>query len=153
MEFIKDIIGKHPFFEGLSPAYVEFIAGCGVNVRFNPNEFIFREGGPADKFYLIRHGMVSLDVYMPERGSVTIETIGEDEVLGWSWLFPPYQSHFDARALVLTRAVAFDGQCLRDKCDADRELGYEMMRRFAQIIIQRLQATRLQNLDMYKKYW
>ncbi|MDM8521100.1 cyclic nucleotide-binding domain-containing protein [Anaerolineales bacterium HSG6] len=149
MKMIKELIHDYAFFRGLTPEYQELLAGCGSNVRFNPNEFIFREGQPADKFYLIRHGKVSIDVYMPQRGIVTIETIGEGEVLGWSWLFEPYQWHSDARALVLTRAVAFDGQCLRDKCDADVAFGYDIVKRFAQIIIHRLQATQLQNLDVY----
>jgi CRP-like cAMP-binding protein len=125
------------------------LAGCATNVRFNPNEFIFREGEAADKFYLIRHGKVSLGVYTPGHGSMTIQTVNEGDVLGWSWLFEPYQWHFDARALVLTRAVSFDGECMRTKCEADHDLGYELMKRFGQIIIQRLQAARLQNLDMY----
>ena len=80
---------------------------------------------------------------------MTIDTIQEGEVLGWSWLFPPYRWHFDARALQLTRAVAFDGKCLRDKCDRDHDLGYEMVRRFAEVITQRLQSARLQLLDLY----
>lgn len=153
MKDIEDLIRNHPFFEGLRPDYLTLIAGCGKNVRFNPGDFIFREQDTADQFYLVRYGKVSLGIYLPERGFVTIQTVDENDVVGWSWLFPPYQWHFDARALVLTRAVAFDGQCLRGKCDADHELGYELMSRFAQMIIQRLEATRLQNLDMYGKYW
>ena len=149
MRMIEELIREHDFFKGLAPNYQALLAGCATNVRFNPNEFIFREGEAADKFYVIRHGKVALDVYIPGRGLETIQTVDEGEVLGWSWLFEPYQWHFDARALDLTRAIAFDGQCLRDKCDTDHELGYDMMKRFAQIIIQRLQATRLQNLDIY----
>jgi CRP/FNR family transcriptional regulator, cyclic AMP receptor protein len=149
MRTIETIIGEHPFFKDLAPSYLALLAGCASNARFNPNEFIFREGEVADQFYLIRYGKVSLDVYVPGRGPVTIQTINEDEVLGWSWLFPPYQWHFDARTLILTRAIVFDGQCLRTKCETDHELGYELMKRFAQIIVQRLQAARLQNLDLY----
>lgn len=149
MRMIEELIREHDFFKDLAPEYQALLAGCATNVRFNPNEVIFREGEAADKFYVIRHGKVALDVYIPGRGSVTIQTIDEGDVLGWSWLFEPYQWNFDACALALTRAIAFDGQCLRDKCDTDHELGYDMMKRFAQIIIQRLQATRLQNLDMY----
>ena len=149
MRMIDDLIREHDFFKGLAPDYRALLAGCATNVRFNLNEFIFREGEAANKFYVIRHGKVALDVYVPGRGYVTMQTVNQGEVLGWSWLFEPYQWHFDARALNLTRAIAFDGQCLREKCDTDHELGYDMMKRFVQIIIQRLQATRLQNLDMY----
>jgi CRP-like cAMP-binding protein len=80
---------------------------------------------------------------------VTIETINEGEVLGWSWLFPPYKRQYDARAIVLTRAIAFDGKCLRGKCDQDQQLGYELMRRFAQVMVDRLRAARVQMLDIY----
>jgi CRP-like cAMP-binding protein len=149
METLESILSEHPFLRGLDAPHLELITGCASNVRFNKGDFIFREEEEADRFFLIRHGLVALDVFVPERGSVTIDTIQEGEVLGWSWLFPPYRWHFDARALQLTRAVAFDGKCLRDKCDRDHDLGYEMVRRFAEVIMQRLQSARLQLLDLY----
>ena len=149
MRMIEELIREHDFFKGLGPEYRALLAGCATNVRFNPQEFIFREGDGADTFYVIRHGKVALGVHVPGRGFETIQTVDQGDVLGWSWLFEPYHWHFDARVLVLTRAIAFDGQCLRDKCDTDHEFGYAMMKRFGQIIIQRLQATRLQSLDLY----
>jgi hypothetical protein len=88
-------------------------------------------------------------MFVPQRGPVTIDKIQEGEVLGWSWLFPPYQWHFDARALQLTRAVAFDGKCLREKCEKDARFGYDFVSRFSLVIMQRLQAARLQLLDLY----
>ncbi len=149
MQTMKDLIAEHPFFRGLDPEHLDVIAGCAQNVRFQAGEFLFREGDEADRFFLIRHGRVALSTYIPERGAITIQTIGAGEVLGWSWLFPPYRWHFDARALEVTRAIAFDGKCLREKCQADPKLGYELMRRFASIMVDRLQATRLQLLDVY----
>jgi CRP-like cAMP-binding protein len=110
---------------------------------------ILRAGEPADRFYIIRHGKVGVEVFAPEVGPITIETLGEGDVLGWSWLFPPYRWVFDARALELTRAIALDGKCLREKCDEDPRLGYDLMKRFAQIMVERLQATRLQLIDLY----
>ena len=149
MRTLASVLAEHPFFAGLEPRYLELLAGCASNVRFNAGEFVFREGEAANQFYLIRHGKVALEIFVPERGPVTIQTIDAGDVLGWSWLFPPYRWHFDARAMELTRAIAFDGQCLRSKCDEDHDLGYELMRRFARIITERLQATRLQLLDVY----
>lgn len=149
MQSLAALLAEHPFFRGLDPQYLELLAGCGSNVRFEAGQTIFHEGEPADTFYLIRHGRVSLEVFSPERGPLTIQTLAAGEVLGWSWLFPPYRWFFDARALELTRAVAMDGACLRTKCEEDPRLGYEMMRRFAQVIVERLQATRLQLLDLY----
>jgi CRP-like cAMP-binding protein len=149
MGTLETIISEHPFLKGLAPPHIELIAGCASNVRFNKGDYIFREDEEADRFYLVRHGLVALDVFVPQRGPVTIDTIQEGEILGWSWLFPPYRWHFDARALQLTRAVAFDGKCLREKCEKDAHLGYDLVTRFSLVIMQRLQAARLQLLDLY----
>jgi CRP/FNR family cyclic AMP-dependent transcriptional regulator len=149
MGTLETILTEHPFLKGMTPPYIELIAGCATSVRFNKGDYIFREEEEADRFYLIRHGLVALDVYVPHRGPVTIDTIQEGEVLGWSWLFPPYRWHFDARALQLTRAVAFDGKCLRERCDEDVNLGYDLVKRFSLVIMQRLHSARLQLLDLY----
>jgi CRP-like cAMP-binding protein len=146
---LEPILAEHPFFKDLDPRYLQLIVGCASNVRFEAGQFIFREGDEANQFYLIRHGSASIEVFVPERGPLMIQTLGEGDVLGWSWLFPPYRWVFDARAITLTRAIALDGACLRRKCEEDHELGYELLKRFAQIIMERLQATRLQLLDVY----
>lgn len=149
MQTFEGVLAEHPFFKGLEPRYLQLIAGCTSNVRFNAGEHIFREGQEANNFYLIRHGKVALEIFAPGRGPIIIQTLGEGEILGWSWLFPPYHWHFDARAVELTRAIALDGKCLRGKCEEDRELACELLKRFAHILEQRLQATRLQLLDVY----
>jgi CRP-like cAMP-binding protein len=149
MQSIAELLEEHPFFKGLRPEDIALIAGCGQNVMFREDEFIFREGEPADRFYIIRHGRVALETHVPARGPLIIETIAEGDVLGWSWLFPPYRWSSDARAVGVTRAVSLDGVCLRGKCDEDPRLGYELMRRFARIIMDRLSATRLRLLDIY----
>ncbi len=128
---------------------LQLIAGCAHNVAFFKGERLFREGDAADTFYLVRRGRVALTTHVPARGDVTIETVEPGEVLGWSWLFPPYTWHFDARAVEDAGVVAFDGACLRGKCDADHALGFELMRRFAQVMIDRLQHTRRLLLDVY----
>ena len=146
---IDELIAALPTFAGLDPAYLELIAGCGGNRVFEAGEHLAREGDPADTFFVIRHGRVALEVEAPARGRLIVETLGEGAVVGWSWLFPPYRWNFDARALETTRAIGFDGACLRGKCDADHALGYELMRRFAAVMLDRLQATRLRLLDVY----
>jgi CRP/FNR family cyclic AMP-dependent transcriptional regulator len=148
-ESLERILGEHPFFKGLKKAYLQLFVDCASNVRFNAGETIFREGEDADKFYLIRQGKVALETSAPQRGSVIIQTLGEGEVLGWSWLVAPYRWRFSARATELTRAIALDGKCLRGNSEEDHDLGYELMKRAAQIMEQRLQATRLQLLDIY----
>lgn len=138
-----------PLFAGLGDDDLRLIAGCGGNVHFAGGERLFRQGDPADTFYVLRQGAVALEIYVPARGPLTIETIEAGDVVGWSWLFAPYRWNFDARAVVPVRATAFDGACLRGKCDADPRLGYELMSRFAQVMIGRLQSTRLRLLDVY----
>jgi CRP/FNR family cyclic AMP-dependent transcriptional regulator len=146
---IDEVLEELPTFRGLDPAYLELIAGCGENRICEVGGYLAREGDPAETFFVIRHGRVALEVAAPGRGALMIETLGEGAVVGWSWLFPPYRWSFDARALELTRTVVFDGACLRGKCEQDKELGYELMQRFARIMLDRLQATRLQLLDVY----
>jgi CRP-like cAMP-binding protein len=146
---LAGVIATVPLFQGLPARYLELAAGCASNAVFREGEMIFREGDAADRFYAVRQGRVSVEVFVPQRGAVTIQTAGPGDVLSWSWLFPPYVSRFDARCLTLTRALAFDGACLRGKCEEDHELGYEFMKRFAQIMVERLRATRLQLLDVY----
>jgi len=149
MQTLEAILAGHPFFEGFEARYMQFITGCASNVRFAAGEYIFHEGEAATHFYIMRQGKVALEVFAAQRGPITIETIEAGEVLGWSWLFPPYRWHFDARVVEPTRAIALDGVCLRSKGEADHDLGYELVKRVAQIMMQRLQATRLQLLDVY----
>jgi len=149
MRTIDQIVADSPVFEGLTREQLELIAGCARNVGFEAGERMFREGEPADTFYLVRKGRVALSTHAPARGSVVIETLDPGEIVGWSWLFPPYVWHFDARAVDEVRAVAFDGACLRDKCEVDTALGFELMRGFAGVMIDRLQHTRLRLLDLY----
>lgn len=148
---LESMLEDIPLFEGLGSEALTLLAGCAGNVRFDEGASLIQRGDPADVFYLIRHGSVALETYVPGRGSVMIETLEAGEVLGWSWLFPPYRWHLDARALTLVRATGFDGACLRGKCENDPALGYELMSRFAQVLIDRLQWTRLRLLDVYGK--
>ncbi len=149
MKTLDQLISDSPVFAGLAPSHLELIAGCAVNERFAAGSYLFHEGRPADRFYLIREGSIALEVSVPGHGSHVLETLAEGEVVGWSWLFEPYRWQFDGRAVSATGVIAFDGVCLRGKCDSDHELGYELMRRFAASMLARLQATRLQLLDVY----
>jgi CRP/FNR family transcriptional regulator, cyclic AMP receptor protein len=149
MEDLKNILITHPFFAGMRPEHLQLVVGCASNVRFDAGTFILREGEEANEFYLLRHGKVGLEVYAPERGPITIQTLGEGEILGWSWLVPPYRWKFDARVIELTRAIALDGKCLRDKLESDYQLGYELLKRFSQVMVERLQTARLQLLNVY----
>jgi CRP/FNR family transcriptional regulator, cyclic AMP receptor protein len=149
MQTIVELLTVAPTFGGLARDELELIAGCGEVTGFGADDVLFQAGGPADRFFVIRHGTVALEVHTPQHEPLVIETLHERETVGWSWLFAPYRWQFDARAVEPVVAVAFDAVCVRAKCDADHELGYRMMIRFAGTIVERLQATRVQLLDVY----
>jgi CRP/FNR family cyclic AMP-dependent transcriptional regulator len=149
LETLEPILAKHAFLKDLHPRYLKLLVGCASNVRFNAGDFLFHEGEEANEFYMIRQGKVAIQIHAAERGAITVQTLGEGDILGWSWLVPPYRWRFDARAVELTRAIALDGKCLRTKSEEDHDLGYELLKRFSSIIVQRLEAARLQLLDLY----
>lgn len=152
METLRPILAEHPFFRDLDERHLELVVGCASNVRFNAGDFIFRHGKEANEFYLIREGMVALEMFVTGRGPVTVQTMGEGEVLGWSWLVPPYRWMFDAHATELTRAIALDGKCLRNKSEHDHDLGYQLLKRFATVVQENLDAARLQILNLYEAH-
>lgn len=145
MEGLERIVREHSFFSGMKEDYTAVVAGCAKNVRFEPGEYLFHEGDLADQLYLLRAGSVALEVDT-DRGAVAIQSVGESEIVGASWLVPPYRRGLSAKALELTRAIALDAVCLRGKCEDNHDLGYEMMKRFMPILIQRLRAARMQIL-------
>lgn len=149
METLERIIAEHPFFAGLDNGFTKLMVSCATNVRFKAGEYILREGDPANTFYLVREGRVAVEVFAPQREPIIVSTLGVGEIIGWSWLLPPFQWKFHAHAVEDTRAIALDGKCLRTKCEENHDLGYEVLKRFARIMEQRLEATRLQLLDVY----
>lgn len=149
MEGLERILAEHRLFAGLGQPFIELAAGCAKNTVFRPDEYVFHAEEPADWIYLVRHGRVALELATPGHGAIQFETVGEGEIVGVTWLLPPYRWGSDARAIELTRAIALDARCLRDKCEADHDLGYEVLKRFLPVLVQRLQATRLQMLDVY----
>lgn len=151
MEDLSNILKSHPFLKDFEDNYLKQIVGCASNVVFRENELIFRQGDEAAKFYLIRTGKVALEINGREKGNIRILTIGPGQIVGWSWIVSPYKWHFDAYAMEEVRAIALDGECLRKKGEDDPKLGYEMLKRFSHILEQRLNATRMQLLDVYKR--
>jgi CRP/FNR family transcriptional regulator, cyclic AMP receptor protein len=148
MRTIEELIASASIFGGLDRSQLEVVAGCGRNEHFESGAFLLREGEPAERFFLIRRGSVALEVQAPGR-TLRIETLHAGDPVGWSWLFAPYRWQLDARTLEPCDLLGFDGVCLRGKCETDHNLGYELMRRFAENLVDRLQATRLQLLDVY----
>jgi CRP/FNR family transcriptional regulator, cyclic AMP receptor protein len=149
METLERIISEHPFFIGLDQGFTNLMVSCASNVRFKAGTYILKEGDAANTFYLIREGRVAVEVLAPQHKPIIVATLGVGEILGWSWLMPPFQWKFHAHAVDDIRAIALDGKCLRTKCEENHDLGYEILKRFARIMEQRLEATRLQLLDVY----
>lgn len=146
---IDQLLAEHPFFAGFDPEQLQLIAGCARNHVFTAGQYLFREGQAAEEFFVVRHGRVALEILPPGQQPIVFATLGEGEVVGASWLVPPYRWMFDARAMDLTSTTGINAACLRGKCEADHHLGYQMMKRFLPILVGRLHATRLQIIDVY----
>src|SRR6266536_2536000 len=141
---LESVIVSHPFFEGMKPEHLEVIAGCATEATFESDQILFREGEPANKFYLIQSRRVALEAHELADGTAPVQELGAGDVLGWSWLFPPFVWHFQARALEPTGAVVLDGAHLMVAAERNGNFGYELMKRVAQVLIHRLQASRKQ---------
>ncbi len=149
MKSIHDLLGEHKFFKPFSPQQVATIASCGRNVQFDAETYIAHEGNDADYFYLLRSGLISIELHLPIPGRQVVQTLKAGDIMGWSWIYPPYKWHFDLRVTKPVAAVALDGRCLRNKCEEDHSLGYLLMKEFANIMTGRLKAARIQMLDIY----
>ena len=142
-------VADHPFFQGADPAFVERVGHHATEATWEAGEFLFHEGDPARSFYLLFHGKVALELGAPDRPKLTIQTVGPRDVLGWSWLVPPYRWRFDARAVKATRALVLDAEVLREAFEARPEDGYWFLLRLVPVIGERLEMARLQILDIY----
>jgi CRP/FNR family cyclic AMP-dependent transcriptional regulator len=149
MEGLEGIMREHPFFAGMKEEFTDLLSGCAKNVRFEADQYLAHAGDTSKEFYLLRAGRVALQIPAPRGSIITVQTVMANEIVGASWLVPPYRWGLDAKAMELTRAIALDADCLRDKCDADPLLGYELMKRFMPVFSQRLQSARHQLLEIY----
>ena len=146
---IADYLAEHPFFAGLDADSIQQLAGCARNEHIKAGEYLFREGGDAERFYVIMDGRIALELFAADSGPHVLESAGEGEVLDWPWLIPPHRWLFDARAVEPTRVISLESGCLREKHDADPRLGYEFAQRVAQVMSYRLMAARVRLLDLY----
>lgn len=146
---LEPLLAKHPFFENMSQEDLDLVAGCAANARFAADEYLAREGSSADYFFILREGQVGHEVQGGGRSPITLLTSGPGELVGYSWLMPPHRWVFDLRAMTVVRALMFDGECLRRKCDADPRLGYDLMKRVARHMIRQFNAVLLRLPDVY----
>jgi CRP-like cAMP-binding protein len=150
MKVHSSILQAQPFLKGMTAKQIELLAKDSMLAEFEASRRILNEGGRADRFYLILEGRVELELPVPGGEAIPIETLGAGDVFGWSWLFAPYHCHFDARAVAPTKVIIFYGTHLhlRDLCEGDHSLGYELMKRVSEIVVKRLQATRRELMEL-----
>jgi len=145
------VLAAQPFLRGMPADQLDALAKLSRHVCVPAGQRLFDEGTTADQFWIIDAGQVRLDASVPGRGRVTIEMLGRNDVVGLSWMHPPFQWRFGATATQPMQAYAFDARAVRAACDADPVLGYELSRRFFAAVTRRLQATRARLLEAYEK--
>lgn len=149
MKTLAALVAEQPFFKGLQPQYFLSFNECAELLRFRAHEKIFEKGHEAEKFYLITSGEVAVETaFVPGEGVVTIQTLGQGDPLGWSWLYPPYEWHFSARAVSQVEAIAFDAKRLRQAAAENKAFGYEVAMRVGYMLSKRLQQTRAELLNL-----
>ena len=136
-------IAAHPFVRGMSEDHIHLLADCATRANFDAGQVIFRQGENADRLYLLEQGKVAVESARKDAEPLTVDIIGPGDLLGWSWVFPPYVWHFDARALEPTKVIFLNGVLLREYCERDHTLGYELFKRISKVMMHRLQRARL----------
>lgn len=146
---LRSYLSKHPFFVGLSEQHLDLVASLSTAARYGTQQRVFKYDTDANHFYVLREGKVGVEIPAVAGEPLRIQTVGNGGVLGWSWLIPPYRWLFDARALAPSEILVLDGARLRAECEADPRLGYELMKRFATLMAERLNASRLAAIRHY----
>ena len=149
-ETLETILDEHPVFRGMREHHIRILAESSTVVRFEPGDVIFEEGEPAHRFYLIRTGRVALQLVSYRIEPFALMTLEEGDIIGWSWLFPPHRWKFTARALDVIRAISLDARSVSARCDEDHDLGYELLKRFAQVNDNRIEALSLHFVEVGK---
>ena len=151
LEALKALIAAQPFFKGMKEEHLQTLAESAMEIQFTAGQVIFREGDLANRFYLIERGKVAVEVERRVAEPILLQTLGPGREVGWSWILPPYHEPFTARALEATEAIFFHGTQLREQCEQNHDLGYELMNRMAVVMLHRIQATRCQLLACHAK--
>jgi CRP/FNR family cyclic AMP-dependent transcriptional regulator len=142
-------VASHPFLIGMNKTELELLTDCAMVVRFAPGQAVFREGEPANRFYLIESGRVVLESNGTSGEPIVVDQVGAGDLFGWSWMFPPYAWHFTARAVEPTVAIFFYGTILREYCERNHSLGYELFKRMSEVMARRLQTARHKMLSRH----
>ena len=145
----EEVLTQHPFFKGISDEHLEFLVSVARPLHIESNRFLFRQGSPADCFLVFHSGDMAMELHVGAKGARIIQTVSPGEVVGWSWLYPPHRWMYDGRALNAVDCLCLDGESVRTRMEQDHEFGYEILNRFGEVIVEALNLTRLQLLDVY----
>jgi len=149
MSSIEDYLSSHPFFSGLDDGFISFLSDSATKIRVKEGDSLFKQGERADKFYLLRNGQIAIQVPALMGPTLDIQTLGENQILGWSWLISPYRWSFQARAIEDTEVIEFDGSAILARCEQDPAFGYALFKRFAALMSERLDAARQKMMDQW----
>ena len=152
MKTVAEFVREHALFAGMDGGQVDFISGCGQLTRFTTGDYLVRENDPADYCYLIVEGRAVIETHRHNQPPSPLLTLSSNEIIGWSWLIPPYRYQFDARAVTDLRTVRLDGRCIREKCEDDPALGYQLLKRVAAAMASRIHCARFQLLNVYSSH-
>jgi len=145
----EDYLSTHAFFSGLDDGFINFLANSATEIQLKKGHILFQQGKPADKFYLLRSGLVSVQIPALMGPTLEIQSLTSNQLLGWSWLIPPYRWAFQARALEDSDLLEFDGSAILAHCEEDSKFGYELAKRFAALMSERLDAARQKMMDQW----
>lgn len=149
MSSIENYLSSHEFFSGLDDNYIKFLAGSAAEKKIKSGDTLFKQGERAERFYLLRSGQISIQVPALMGPTLEIQTLGNDQILGWSWLIAPYRWSFLARAVADSEVLEFDGKAILAHCESDPKFGYELFKRFAALMSERLDAARQKMMDQW----
>jgi CRP-like cAMP-binding protein len=146
-----EAVREHGLLKDLDPLFVEKLAGLALEAQFRPDQIVFSEGDASGFFYLIISGTIALEMAGALSHAIRIQTLHDGDAMGWSALLPGDRKHFQARATSHVRALAFEGERLREAFDTDPAFGYAMTKRLLKTVVERLDSTRVQLADSYGK--
>lgn len=144
---IKQYLSEQPFFAGLAPEFIDFLASCAARRDVGKNEVLFRYDTRAEKFHVLCEGRISIEVAAIEGPPLELQELGPGSVLGWSWLIAPYRWSFQARAEEASEVIEFDGRAVLQRCEEDPKFGYELFKRFSSLMSERLAFARRKMMD------
>ena len=139
---VAECISEQNFFSGLSPELISFLAGCASGRQIESGQVLFSLGEHADRFFLILNGNIRVEIAAIMGPALKVQSLGSGQILGWSWLIPPHKWSFQARAEAQSSLLEFNGQKVLARCEEDPKFGYELLKRFASLMSERLETPR-----------